>query len=100
MISILELLFCCAFFTGADYPSKFSMRLVQQCSAFLFLIVHIAYSAKLTSLATLYTQQPPLDNLGDVLKSSSWKFGIMNGSLPFNTFRVSLNSLQLSINDT
>ncbi|PNF24315.1 hypothetical protein B7P43_G11896, partial [Cryptotermes secundus] len=71
-----------------DYPSKFSMRLVQQCSAFLFLVVHIAYSAKLTSLATLYTQQPPLHNLEDVLKSSSWKFGIMNGSLPFNTFRT------------
>jgi hypothetical protein len=75
--------------TGTGYPSSFSVRLVQQSSALLFLVVHIAYSAKLTSLATLHKPQPPLAHLRDILKSSSWKFGVMNASLPFNVFKAS-----------
>jgi hypothetical protein len=77
--------------TGADYPSNFSVRLVQQSSAFLFLVAHIGYSAKLTSLAALHRPQPPLSQLADILKSSTWKFGVMNASLLFNIFKASCN---------
>ncbi|GFG35840.1 hypothetical protein Cfor_07254 [Coptotermes formosanus] len=76
---------------GADYPSNFSVRLVQQSSAFLFLVAHIGYSAKLTSLAALHRPQPPLSQLADILKSSTWKFGVMNASLLFNIFKASCN---------
>ena len=75
--------------TGANYPPDFSVRLVQQSSAFLFMVVHIGYSAKLTSLAAMHRPQPPLAQLADILKSSRWKFGVMNASLVFNIFKAS-----------
>lgn len=78
--------------TGTNYPSNFSVRLVQQSSAFLFMVVHIGYSAKLTSLATLHRPQPPLAQLEDILKSSRWKFGVMNASLVFNIFQASYST--------
>jgi len=75
--------------TGANNPSNLSVRLVQQSSAFLFMVVHIGYSAKLTSLAALHRPQPPLAQLADILKSSRWKFGVMNASLVFNILKAS-----------
>jgi hypothetical protein len=86
--------------TGADYPSNFSVRLVQQSSAFLFMIAHIGYSAKLTSLAALHRPQPPLAQLEDILKSSRWKFGVMNASLLFNIFKASCKYRQFLIDGT
>ncbi|XP_069685932.1 glutamate receptor ionotropic, kainate glr-3-like [Periplaneta americana] len=74
---------------GTEQPASLSIRLVLQSSAVLFLVVHVAYSAKLTALSTLYKPQPPVSHIRDLLKSSSWKFGIMDGSLPFNIFKAS-----------
>jgi len=86
--------------TGANYPSHFSVRLVQQSSAFLFMVVHIGYCAKLTSLAALHRPQPPLAQLADILKSSRWKFGVMNASLVFDIFKASCKYYKFLIHGT
>jgi hypothetical protein len=53
------------------------------------MVVHIGYSAKLTSLAALLRPPPPLAQLEDILKSTRWKFGVMNASLLFNILKAS-----------
>ncbi|PSN47436.1 Ionotropic receptor 110 [Blattella germanica] len=75
---------------GTEYPANMSVRLVLLSCAFMFLVVHVAYSAKLMSLATMYISPPPLQHLDDILKSTSWKFSLTNGSLEYNIFKTAM----------
>ncbi|KAJ9599599.1 hypothetical protein L9F63_009916, partial [Diploptera punctata] len=73
---------------GSDYPVNMPIRLVLHTCDVLFLVVHTAYSAKLTALAMLYEPPPPITDTADLLKSSSWRFGIINGSLEYNMYKT------------